>query len=208
MLVPVLVPQLHHWKLKLCQAAGLYWNGCVHESITGDGTGDSSPESKFLYPTVYKKDWSLPVSLRNSCQVSFLRLNRSLRFWCLFPVFRSCSGLLLKTEKNFVICSIGAAKSLLVCKTKRNFIWREIMEQYWKQLDRVLLEHWKWKVVALNRQLIMADCEWEIYLNFRIVVFLCIKDHKKIFQGLLLPQYSTSLCILQENILCIEVVHV
>lgn len=48
------------------------------------------------------------------------------------------------------------------------------MEQYWKQLDHVLLEHWKWKVVALNRQLIMVDHEWEIYLKFRMVIILCV----------------------------------
>lgn len=86
-----------------------------------------------------RKDWSLPVSHRNSCQVCFHWLNWGLRFWCIFLVFRSCSGLLLKTDREKfypLFHRHKQAKSLLVCKTKKNFIWREIMEQYWKQPRR------------------------------------------------------------------------
>lgn len=49
------------------------------------------------------------------------------------------------------------------------------MEKYWKQLDQVLLDHWKLRVVALNGQVIMADCDWEIYFEFRIIAFFVYK---------------------------------
>lgn len=38
-------------------------------------------------------------------------------------MFRRCSDHLLnQREKNFVLCSIGEIKSLLVCETKKNYL--------------------------------------------------------------------------------------
>lgn len=71
-----------------------------------------------------KKDWSLPVSHRNSCQVSFLQLNWGFEILMPFSGVQELFGSFTEDREKFypLFHRHKQAKSLLVCKTKKNFI--------------------------------------------------------------------------------------